>query len=317
MIIVLSAAFGIYFLMDSQPTTDGSNQLVIATTTSLYDTGLLDSLEDVFEAESSIELYFISMGTGLAINHAKRGDADMILVHAPPQEFAFLEEGYGVCRKIIAYNFFAIVGLSDDPAQIANLSPIEALTRVVEVGRLGKATWVSRGDDSGTHSKEKGLWISTGFNWEDLRNEAWYIESGTGMGKTLQITDEFRGYTLVDMGTYLKYIADDLIDLVVHVRSGKELLNVYSVIAVNPKANPTANFEGAITFIKFMISKDGQQLINEYGKNTYPETLFYPAIELLETNSDPTLVSWIADFAYFDGSECPPEYRDAHPELYK
>lgn len=316
-IIGFGIVIGTYYFKTIPFTPESPVRLVVATTTSLYDTGLLDILEDVFEAESSIELYFISMGTGLAINHAKRGDADMILVHAPPKEFTFLEEGYGVCRKIIAYNFFTIIGPSDDPAQITKLAPIEALTKLVEIGRQGKTIWVSRGDDSGTHSKEKELWSISGFNCEDLKEEAWYMESGSGMGKTLLITNEFRGYTLSDMGTYLKYSVDDLIDLEMFVKSGKELLNVYSAIAVNPTANPKANFEGALTFIKFLISEEGQQLFSEYSKNIYPETLFYPAVELLKTQSDPILINWIEDFAYFDGSECPPEYRDAHPELYE
>ena len=294
-----------------------SSRLVVATTTSLFDTGLLDTLEDVFEAEYSINLYFISVGTGLAINHAKRGDADMILVHAPSSERAFIEDGYGICRKIIAYNFFTIVGPIEDPVQISNLPPTDALIQIVEAGRQGQVKWVSRGDDSGTHSKEKGLWASAGFNWEDIRDEEWYLESGTGMGTTLQIANEFRGYTLADMGTYLKYSADKLIDLDVLVQRGQELLNVYSAIAVNPEANPIANLEGSITFIKFLLTEQAQQLISEHGKDIYPETLFYPAVGLLRTSSDPILVGWIEDFAYFDGSECPPEYRDGYPELYE
>lgn len=316
-IIVISAVSGTYYFLETPTTPEEPVRLVVATTTSLYDTGLLDSIEDVFEVEYPIELYFISVGTGLAISHAKRGDADMILVHAPPTELAFLEEGYGICRKIIAYNFFTIVGPTEDPAQIANLPPVEALTKLVEAGQQEKAIWISRGDDSGTHSKEKGLWANAGFIWEELRKEAWYLESGTGMGKTLQITNEFRGYTLADMGTYLKYSTDDLIELDTLVRSGKELLNVYSAITVNPVANSAANVEGSITFIKFLISENGQELISEYSKNIYPETLFYPAVELLKTQSDPKLVNWIEEFAYFDGSECPPEYWDAHPELYE
>ena len=316
-VIVISAVSATYIVFRPEDTPEGPSRLVVATTTSLYDTGLLDTLEDVFEAEYSVELYFISVGTGLAISHATRGDADMILVHAPAKEQTFLEDGYGICRKIIAYNFFTIVGPAEDPAQIADLSPTDALTKIVEVGQKGEITWVSRGDDSGTHSKEKGLWASAGFEWAEIREEEWYVESGTGMGKTLQITDEFRGYTLADMGTYLKYSTDELIDLSVLIQSGQELLNVYSAVAVNPAANPNANIEGAIIFIKFLLSEQAQQLISEYGSDTYPETLFYPAVELLKTNSDPTLVGWIEDSAYITGSECPPEYRDGYLDLYE
>ena len=140
-------------------------KLVVSTTTSLYDTELLDAIEDQFEAKYSIDLYFISVGTGLAIKHAERGDADMILVHAPSKELAFLESGYGSCRKIVAYNFFALVGPEADPADIKDLVPTEALSKIVEAGRDGTAKWISRGDDSGTHTKEKGLWTAAGFNW--------------------------------------------------------------------------------------------------------------------------------------------------------
>ncbi|MFQ6125174.1 MAG: substrate-binding domain-containing protein [Candidatus Heimdallarchaeota archaeon] len=316
-LIVISGVSATYFLARTPTAPDELSRLVVATTTSLYDTGLLDSIEDVFETEYPIKLYFIATGTGLAINHAKRGDADMILVHAPTKERAFLEEGYGVCRKIITYNFFTIVGPSEDPAQIKNLPPIEALTKIIKAGQQEEVIWVSRGDDSGTHSKEKQLWASTGYNWDELKEETWFVESGTGMGKTLQITNEYRGYTLVDMGTYLKYSIDKLIELDALVRSGKELLNVYSAIMVNPTVNPSVNDEGAIAFIKFLVSEEGQQLVSEYGKNIYPEFLFYPVVGLLKTQNNPMLVSWIEDIAYIEGSECPPAYWDAHPELYE
>ncbi len=315
--IVISAVLFTFIVNSLSSEHVETSRLVVATTTSLFDTGLLDTLEDVFEAKYSIELYFISVGTGLAINHAKRGDADMILVHAPSRELAFMEEGYGICRKIIAYNFFTIVGPAEDPAHISNLPPTDALIQIVEAGRQGKVTWVSRGDNSGTHSKEKRLWTSAGFNWEDIQEENWYLESGSGMGTTLQITDEFRGYTLADMGTYLKYSTDELIDLDLLVQSGQELLNVYSAVIVNPEANSKVNLEGAITFIKFLLSEQAQLLISEHGKNNYPTTLFYPAVDLLRTSSDPLLVGWIEDFAYFNGFECPPEYWDGYPELYE
>ena len=291
-------------------------KLVVSTTTSLYDTGLLDAIEDRFEAAYPIDVYFISAGTGIAITYAQRGDADMILVHAPSSELTFLEGGYGVCRKIIAYNFFAIVGSEEDPAGITGLAPADALAEIVEAGRSGEALWVSRGDDSGTHTKEKGLWIVAGFNWEELREEPWYLESGTGMGKTLQIANEKLAYTLADMGTYLKYYSDQLIEMVVVVDAGKELLNVYSAIAVDKARNPEANFDAAITFIKFLISPEGQQLIDEYGQDIYPQKLFHDAVSLQRDREDPTLVGWIEEFAYFDGEECPAEYQNDHPEMY-
>ena len=291
-------------------------KLVISTTTSLYDTGLLDTIEDRFEAKYSIDLYFISVGTGLAIKHAERGDADMILVHAPSKELTFLESGYGTCRKIVAYNFFAIVGPETDPADIKGLVPTEALAKIVDAGRDGSAKWVSRGDDSGTHTKEKGLWTAAGFVWSLLREEEWYKEAGSGMGKTLQVADNLDAYTLADMGTYLKYSKDGIISSATLVTQGEELLNVYSAIAGNSTRYSHLNFDDAITFIKFLISEEGQETISKFGTNMYNQPLFYPAVNLLKQNTDPTTVQWIENYAFFDGNECPPEYWSNHPELY-
>ena len=292
-------------------------KLVISTTTSLYDTELLDTIEDQFEAKYPINLYFISVGTGLAITHAQRGDADMIIVHAPSKELTFLESGHGTCRKIVAYNFFAIVGPEADPANIKDLSPTQALSKIVDTGRNKDAKWVSRGDDSGTHTKEKQLWTIAGFNWALLRDEAWYVEAGAGMGGTLQVANEFDAYTLADMGTYLKYYKDGLVSLETLVTEGEELLNVYSAIAVNKTRHSHVNFDGAITFIKFLISEEGQEIIANFGVDLYGQSLFYPAVNLLKYNTDPTVVQWIKNYAFFDGYECSPEYWDDHPELYE
>ena len=161
---------------------------------------------------------------------------------------------YQIFRKHPFDNFFTIVGPEEDPAEINGLMPIQALEKIVEAGRRGEAYWVSRGDDSGTHIKEKGLWSAAGFEWVGLRNEDWYLESGSGMGKTLQVSNEKSAYTLTDMGTYLKYSTDELINLIVVVDVGEELLNVYSAIAVDPSHNPEANFDAAFTFIKFLAS---------------------------------------------------------------
>ncbi len=292
------------------------NRLVVSTTTSLFDTGLLDEIETHFEKTYPINLNFIPRGTGLAITFAERGDADMILVHAPSKESEFLEEGYGLCRKIIAYNFFTIVGPEADPAEIEGLSPEEALTKIVEARRNGEVKWISRGDDSGTHTKEKELWTSTGFDVTALQKKSWYIEAGAGMGETLQIAEERSAYTLADMGTYLKYYHENLITLKVLVSQGQPLLNVYSAVAVNKTRHPSANFDGAISFIKFLISEEGQQIIKTYGQALYGRSLFYPVVALLEEETDQTLVRWVQEYAFLNGYECPPEYQDGHQELY-
>jgi len=311
-VIVSVAAATYYFSF----TTRGRRTLVVSTTTSLYDTGLLESLEERFESEHPIDLYFISVGTGLAIQHAQRGDADVILVHAPSSEETFLTGGYGVCRKIIAYNFFVIVGPSEDPAEIGNRTVSEALTRIANAAASGKALWISRGDESGTHIKEKQLWAAAGLDWASLREEPWFLESGTGMGKTLLIADERGAYTLADVGTYLKYSLDGLVSLEILVGEDKDLLNVYSVIAVNPEKVSGVNFEDAVAFIKFLISDETQSLIGDFMKEVYGRSLFQPAVSLLREGTDPTLAQWIREFAFLNGTECPTESRGSHPELY-
>jgi tungstate transport system substrate-binding protein len=293
-----------------------TRRLIVSTTTSLYDTGVIDMIEDAFEDKHGIDLRFISVGTGLAIAHAERGDADMILVHAPGKELEFMEEGYGVNRKIIAYNYFTIVGPPDDPAGIRGMDPSEAMETLVERGRKDESVWVSRGDDSGTHSKEMDLWSMVGFEAPELGEEPWYVEAGTGMGKTLQIAEEKQGYTLTDMGTYLKYGESGLVSLEVMVESGPSLINVYSAIVVNPDTVQNAEFEGAMAFIEFLASEEGQTLIGEYGLESYGMSLFKPAVELLETESDPEVARWIEEAAFFMGSECPPEYRTEDTDLY-
>jgi tungstate transport system substrate-binding protein len=311
--VVSVAGTALYIGTGSVP----KEKLVVSTTTSLFDTELLDTIEDQFEAKHPIDIYFISVGTGLAITHAQRGDADMILVHAPSQELAFLEGGYGTCRKIIAYNFFAIVGPEADPANIKFLSPTQALSSIVDNGRNKGTKWISRGDDSGTHIKEKQLWATAGFNWALLREEEWYVEASSGMGGTLHVANEFDAYALADMGTYLKYYKDRIITLESLVTQGEELLNVYSAIAGNSTKHLNINFDDTITFIKFLISIEGQEIIANFGRDIYGQSLFYPAVNVLKQNADSTIAQWIRDYAFLDGYECPPKYWDNHPELYE
>ncbi len=300
--------------------TTAKQKLVVATTTSLFDTGLLDEVETSFEAKHNIDVYFISVGTGIAITFAQRGDADMILVHSPSDELAFLEDGYGVNRKIIAHNFFEIIGPPTDPAGIKDNSPTEALAKIVVAGRNLETYWISRGDNSGTHSKEKALWKESGFNWTEIREETdWFIETNSGMGNTLKSANHLHAYTLSDIGTFLAYSKADpnlIPNLTALVAQGEQLINVYSAISINQKSNPQANFEAAITFIKYLLSEEGQQIIEEYGIDQYDQSLFYPAVSILEDNLDPTTAQMIKNSAFFDSSECPPKYRQDHPELY-
>jgi tungstate transport system substrate-binding protein len=303
-------------------------RLFISTTTSLYDTGLLTAIEKDYESSHPVDLQITAVGTGVAIQQAESGDADVVLVHAPSTELKFLEGGYGVNRKIIAYNFFTIVGPADDPAQISGKNATEALTNIVAYGQSmadqsgTTQIWVSRGDNSGTNSKEKSLWIAAGYDYAELSNEVWFASTGQGMGATLTVANQKEAYTLSDIGTYLKFSADGSIDLDALIVEEQSLLNVYSVMAVNSEtvqANQTRhesiNFNDAMNFIEYLISPATQQLINDFGKDTYNQPLFYEAVQPLKDNAPQPIVSWIQSYAFFDGSECPPQYRNGYANL--
>lgn len=309
--VLIIAATTIYFQYFAK------KRLMISTTTSLYDTELLDAIKEAFEAKHPVVLNFIPVGTGVAIQHAKNGDVDVTLVHSPSLEKTFLEEGYGVCRKIIAYNFFTIVGPETDPAGIKGLNTTEASKQIAAYdNQTTSILWVSRGDNSGTHQKEKSLWKKAGFDWTELSAKSWFASVGSGMGATLLKAEEFSAYTLSDVGTYLKYSKEGLISLKALVTEEQELLNVYSVLAVNQTLHQHVNFEDAIVFIKFLISEECQQLIENYGKDEYGQSLFHGAVQPLKQNSSSQITQWIEDYAFFRDSECPPEYRGGHPELY-
>ena len=247
-------------------------RLLVATTTSLYDTGLWGYLEPMFEEEYGVELDIMYAGTGKALEYGRRGDVNIITVHSKASEEQFIEEGYGVERVPFAYNYFLIVGPEADPAGIKGLSPEEAFRKLMETG---SGSFVSRGDDSGTHSKEKSIWNEAGYDYETVQNAGrWYIEAGTGMGPTLMMASEKQAYTLTDMGTYLSYKGK--LELVPIVDKGDILLNVYSVIAVNPEKVPSTNIEMANNLISFLTSTEIQELIGNYGVKQYGMQLFTP-----------------------------------------
>ncbi len=304
-------------------------RLFISTTTSLDDTDLLRAIENDYEATHSVDLQIVAVGTGIAIQQAESGDADVVLVHAPSVELDFLEGGSGVNRKIIAYNFFTIVGPADDPAQIQGKTTEEALSSIVDYGRnmpdqSGQTQiWVSRGDNSGTHSKERSLWTAAGYDYSEFSGEVWFASTGQGMGATLNVANQKNAYTLSDIGTYLKFEADGSIELEALITEEQSLLNVYSAMAVNPEtvqANQTVheniNFDDAMNFIEYLISPETQQLINEFGRDTYGESLFHEAVQPLKDDAPQPIVSWIKDYAFFDGTECPPQYRINYSHLY-
>jgi len=248
----------------------------VATTTSLYDTGLWSLLEPMFEEEYNVELDVLYAGTGIAIEYGQNGDVDALTVHDKSRELSFVADGYGTERVPFAYNYFLIVGPADDPAGIASMSPEDAFTTLAEE-QVG--SFVSRGDNSGTHSKEKAIWASAGYNYNDIQiSGSWYIEAGIGMGPTLTMASEQQAYTLTDMGTFLAYKGD--IDLVPIVESGSILLNVYSVVPCTAAKDP----EMAQNLVDFLTSDEIQQLIGDYGTDEYGESLFIPCAGNEPTN---------------------------------
>jgi tungstate transport system substrate-binding protein len=260
------------------PTVAEPQTLVIATTTSLYDTGLLDYLQQKFESKYNVKLKITSQGTGKAIELAKNGDADVLLVHSPSQELAYLEGGYGLNRRSFASNYFMIVGPASDPAGIANMTPENAFTTILLKGtnKTANISFVSRGDGSGTHTAEQKIWSNAKYNYTQNveKSGTWYVESGKGMGDTLQMASEKGAYTFTDEGTYLAYKSK--LDLKPQVTQGASLLNIYSVMAVYNAKQPVDKITMANNFINFLISAQTQQDIGDYGKDKYGKNLFTP-----------------------------------------
>jgi len=248
------------------------NRIILATTTSTYDSGLLDYLLPTFEKKSGISVDILSVGTGYALETGRRGDADVLLVHSRASEDEFVSNGYGIHRACIMYNDFIIIGPSSDPASIQGENASVAMTNLKSAGELGLIKFYSRGDGSGTNSKELSLW--------DLINhtpnsgiDGWYYETGAGMGNTLIVADENSGYTLIDRGTWLS--TKDSANLILLVEGEEILLNPYGAILVNPEIHLSVKYDLALEFVAFLTSKEGQELIGSYKLNN--EILFFPS----------------------------------------
>lgn len=248
--------------------------LKVATTSSLYDTGLWALLEPMFEKQNNCQVDILYANTGLAMTYGQRGDVDVIAVHDKTKELQFITDGYGTQRYVFAYNYFVIVGPANDPLGLKGLSPEEAFKKLA----ASKTTpFVSRGDTSGTYSKELAIWKAAGLDYQTVRNSgSWYVEAGQGMGPTLAIAGQKQAYTLSDIGTFLAYKAQT--GLVSLVDTGSILLNVYSVIPINPaKVNiNNSQAELASKFAQWMVSPDIQKIIGEYGVKDYSRSLFTP-----------------------------------------
>ena len=251
----------------------------IATTTSLYDTGLWYHLEPIFEEYANVEMDIIYAGTGIALEYGRRGDVDAVIVHDKAAEDKFIDEGYGINRRNFGYNFFLIAGPESDPAGIKGLTATEAFKKIYDMGvsEPDSVKFVSRGDNSGTHSKEKAIWKAAGFNYEDIQGSGdWYVEAGKGMGPTLLMANEMQAYVLADISTYLSYTKMNPLDITILVEQDAIFLNVYAAIAINPEKIPTAKIDIANKFINWLMSAQVQDILATYGLEEYGRSLFNP-----------------------------------------
>ena len=244
--------------------------LLMATTTSTDNTGLLEYLAPEFKKDTGIELLWVAVGTGAALALGENCDVSVLMVHAPDAEKEFLAKGYGTERTQIMYNDYIVIGPKDDPAKVKGKSVMESLKAIEKQ----KARFASRGDNSGTHKAELDLWKQAGIKTPD--RESWYLATGQGMINTINIAAEQNAYTMTDRGTYIKYEANFKGNppLVILVEGEKELRNQYSVIPINPKRCPTAKYELAREFAQWMASEKGQRLVAEF--KLMGKQLFYP-----------------------------------------
>jgi len=243
--------------------------LILATTTSTQDSGLLDVLIPLFEAESGYTVQTIAVGSGQAMQMGQEGNADVLLVHSPSAEKQFMTDGWGKERALVMHNDFIIVGPADDPAQIKGLAVSDAFQAIA----AAQAGFIARGDESGTSTKELGIWAKAELD-PAAEQPAWYTETGQGMGATLTIASEKNGYTLTDRATFLAN--RDNLDLEILVEGDNSLLNVYHVITVNVEKWPKVNYDGANAFLEFMTAPDTQEVIGKFGVDKYGQPLFYP-----------------------------------------
>ncbi len=244
-----------------------SRNIILSTTTSTQDSGLLDVLIPLFEKQTGYIVKTVSVGTGQALALAAKGDADVALVHAPSLEKQYVSEGKLLNRRLVMYNDFVIIGPKDDPAKIKSAKTALAALKLIE---QSKSRFVSRGDNSGTHNLEKSLWKEAGIEPKG----DWYIESGQGMGATLGIANERNAYTITDRGTYLAL--GKRVVLPILVEGDKALLNIYSVLEVNPASGSRVNAAGGKALADFMVSPQTQAAIKTFGAEKFGQSLFVP-----------------------------------------
>jgi tungstate transport system substrate-binding protein len=268
----LLAAFTAALALAASPAgaADPSKTVLLATTTSTQDSGLLDVLIPMFEKQNGYVVKTISVGSGQAIAMGRKGEADVLLVHSPADEEKLVADGFGVNRRIVMHNDFVVLGPPSDPAKVkGSPTTAEAFKRIAAAGAL----FVSRGDNSGTHSKEKGLWKAAAVAPE---GKAWYQQTGLGMGETLNVATEKAGYTLADRGTFLARRKARALALDVVVEGEPQLLNVYHVIEVPQARWQKVNAAGGKAFADFMVAPETQRVISTFGVEKFGSPLFFP-----------------------------------------
>ena len=247
--------------------------LILATTTSVDNSGLLDFLLQQYREQDDVEIKVVARGTGQAFRIARNGDADLVLAHHPTSEEAFVAKGHGIQRLPVMYNHFTLVGPQEDPAQVSGAEDVfAALLRIARAGENGNAKFLSRGDESGTHRRERELWLAAGQHI-DAAEDRWYLETGAGMGATLSIASELQVYTLADRGTWLSF--GNKRGLVALLEETEALFNPYSVIVVNAKRHPHINVAAANRFVTWLTSAQGQDAIVAFRIDGKP--CFFPA----------------------------------------
>ena len=250
------------------PAAPANPNLILATTTSTQDSGLLDVLIPLFEEQTGYIVQTVAVGSGEAMKMGEEGNADVLLVHAPPSEVTFMDSGFGTNRFLVMHNDFIIVGPADDPAGIRGLtSAAEAFKSIYKAG----VQFITRGDDSGTHKKELALWKSAEL---DPAGQAWYVETGQGMGASMIVASEKAAYILTDRATYLANKENYQLEIL--VEGDTSLLNVYHVITVNTEKWPKANYDAALAFANFMIDSATQEVIGKFGLEEFGQPLFHP-----------------------------------------
>jgi tungstate transport system substrate-binding protein len=266
-------------LLGAAPSVTGqmvnTREVIVLTTTTTQDSGILPVLVDAFAKQSGLTVKTIVAGSGDILKQGARGEGDVLLTHSPAAENVWMAQGHGKSRRLVMYNDFVIIGPPDDPAKIKGLNASDALKRIAEA----KVPFVSRGDQSGTHVRELAMWKRAGI---DPKGQSWFRETGQGQGLTMDVASQFQGYAFTDRGTYLVHAKR--IGLPILVEDDPALFNIYHVMPVDSAKFPRVNSAGGQAFADWLLSPQGQAVIEQFGKAQYGRSLFKPAANLRESD---------------------------------